>query len=155
MLHFAYGSNMHRAIMRKHAPEAQPLGVAELADHRFLITADGYASVVPARAQVVHGVLWRITQRDRAALDAWENIAADLYRAEMRPVRHAGRLHQVLVYVAGGSRVGRPKAGYMEIVIAAARHWRLPQDYIAGLEPWLPVGPVGAGTRKLADVSWT
>ena len=28
MLHFAYGSNMSPTIMRKHAPLAQPIGVA-------------------------------------------------------------------------------------------------------------------------------
>jgi hypothetical protein len=50
MLHFAYGSNMHRAVMRKHAPAAEPLGVARLAGYRFVITADGYASVEPAPA---------------------------------------------------------------------------------------------------------
>ena len=37
MLHFAYGSNMSRDVMRKHAPLAQPIGVATLADYRFLI----------------------------------------------------------------------------------------------------------------------
>ena len=35
--------------MRKHAPTAAPLGVARLAEYRFVITADGYASVEPAR----------------------------------------------------------------------------------------------------------
>ena len=76
MLHFAYGSNMHRAIMRRHAPGAAPIGVAELADHRFIITADGYASVERALGQTVHGVLWRLTPRDRVTLDGWENVAA-------------------------------------------------------------------------------
>ncbi len=43
MLHFAYGSNMHRAVMRRHAPQAEPLGAARLAGFRFVITTDGYA----------------------------------------------------------------------------------------------------------------
>ena len=92
MLHFAYGANMHRDIMRRHAAAAQPLGVAALADHRFIVTADGYASIAPALAHTVHGVLWRITPRDRVTLDAWENVAGKLYRAEILSVRHAGRL---------------------------------------------------------------
>ena len=49
MLHFAYGSNMHRAVMRKHAPTRGATRLARLADYRFVITADGYASVEPAR----------------------------------------------------------------------------------------------------------
>ena len=56
MLHFAYGANMSRAVMRKHAPGAQPIGVAVLANYRFVITADGYASVEPMRAAVLHSV---------------------------------------------------------------------------------------------------
>ena len=73
----------------RHAPAAQPVGIAALADHRFIITADGYASVAPALAHTVHGVLWRMTPRDRITLDTWENVAGKLYRAEMFPVRQA------------------------------------------------------------------
>jgi hypothetical protein len=155
MLHFAYGANMHRAIMRRHAPAAQPIGAAALADHRFIVTADGYASVAPALAHAVHGVLWRITPRDRVTLDAWENVAGKLYRAEILPVRHADRLQPALVYIARSCRTGLPKAGYMEIVVAAARAWQLPADYIADLQHWLPRRPVGAGYRKLGDIAWT
>ena len=154
-LHFAYGANMHRAIMRRHAPAAEPIGVAALADHRFIITADGYASVESTRACAVHGVLWRITPRDRIMLDAWENIAGKLYRAAILPVRHTGRLRPALVYVARPQRTGQPKAGYMELVVAAARAWQLPADYISDLQHWLPRGPVGAGSRKLGDIAWT
>jgi hypothetical protein len=154
MLHFAYGSNMHRAIMRRHAPAAEPIGAAALADHRFIITADGYASVVPALAHVVHGVLWRITPRDRVTLDAWENVTAKLYRGEILPVRHGNRLRPALVYIARPRRIGQPKAGYMELVVAAARAWQLPRDYISSLQHWLPRRPVGAGSRRLGDIAW-
>ena len=154
MLHFAYGANMHRAIMSRHAPAAVPVGAASLADHRFIVSADGYASVVPERGHTVHGVLWRIVPRDRVALDAWENIAAELYRAETVPVRCGGRLRPALIYIARGSRAGRPKAGYMELVVAAARTWALPEDYIAGLRCLLPRRPASVGRRKLGDPSW-
>jgi IS5 family transposase len=154
-LHFAYGSNMHRAVMRRHALAAEPLGVAELADHRFVITGDGYASVERAIAQTVHGVLWRITPRDRVTLDGWENVTGKLYRAETMPVRHGGRLHQALVYIARPNGEGRPKAGYMELVVAAAREWKFPEGYIQGLQHWLRAVPGAAGTRKLGDIEWT
>jgi hypothetical protein len=155
MLHFAYGANMHRDIMRRHAPAATPIGAAVLADHRFVITADGYASAVPARTHGVYGVLWRITPRDRVMLDAWENVAAKLYRAAILPVRQGAEVRPALVYIARGSRNGRPKAGYMELVIAAARAWHLPDDYISSLAQWLPRRPTGAGVRKLGDAAWT
>jgi hypothetical protein len=100
-------------------------------------------------------VLWRITPRDRVTLDAWENIAGKLYRAEILPVRHAEGLRPALVYVARPLRTGQPKAGYMELVVAAARAWHLPSDYISSLQHWLPRRPMGAGSRKLGDIAWT
>jgi len=151
MLHFAYGSNMHRALMRKHAPAATPIGVARLADYRFVITADGYASVESARARTVHGMLWRLTPRDRVTLDAWENIAGGLYRAETVPVHYDGRQRPALVYIARPRPRGQPKPGYMEIVVKAARALELPADYIASLQEWLPTRPLGAGHRKLGE----
>ena len=155
MLHFAYGSNMHRAVMRRHAPSAEPIGIASLADYRFVITADGYASVEPARTHVVHGVLWRLTPRDRVSLDAWENIAGGLYRAMTLPVLAAGRRVPVLVYLARPRGPGRPRAGYMELVLEAAHEWRLPADYITSLQRWLPAQPLGAGGRNLRAFGWT
>jgi len=151
MLHFAYGSNMHRGIMGKHAPEAVPAGTATLVDHRFLITGDGYASVEPLRAAIVHGVLWRITPRDRITLDLWESVGRGLYRAVMLPVQQSGGRRPALVYIARPSGEGRPKAGYMEIVIAAARQWRFPQSYLASLERWLPSASAPPGPRKLGE----
>jgi hypothetical protein len=155
MLHFAYGSNMHRALMRRHAPNAEPVGVASLADYRFVITADGYASVEPARTHTVYGVLWRLTPRDRVALDAWENIAGGLYTAKTLTVLGASRRVSALVYVARPRAHGRPRAGYMELVLAAARTWNLPGDYIAWLQRWLSAQPLGAGARDLKEFRWT
>jgi cation transport regulator ChaC len=154
MLHFAYGSNMDPAVMRRHAPAAVPIGVARLADHRFIITADGYASVEQARASAVHGVLWRLTARDRATLDRWESTASGQYCAAMLAVRSAGRRVAALVYV-GRRAAGRPRAGYMELVIAAARTWNLPADYITELRRWQAAWPLGAGSRNLKEFGWT
>ena len=100
-LHFSYGSNMSRAVMRKHAPGATPLGVARLADYRFLITTDGYASLEPKPEAKVYGVLWRLTSRDYVTLAAWENIAAGLYRTTMLPVQLRGYRQIALVYWPG------------------------------------------------------
>jgi cation transport regulator ChaC len=156
MLHFAYGSNMDRAVMGRHAPTAVAIGVASLPNHRFVITADGYASVVPARAQTVHGVLWRLTPRDRVTLDLWESVSSGQYRAEMLPLKLSDASRAlVLVYVGRPRAAGRPKAGYMELVLAAAQTWKLPPAYITSLQRWVPSQPRGAGSRKLKEFGWT
>jgi AIG2-like family len=156
MLHFAYGANMDRAIMGRHAPCAQPLGVASLKDHRFVITADGYASVEPARAVTVYGVVWRITPGDRIALDRWEDTASGLYGAETLQVLAAGSRRQAFVYVGRPRGYGKPRAGYMERVLAAAQAWNLPPRYVASLQHWLPAQPLHiAGSRNLKEFGWT
>jgi gamma-glutamylcyclotransferase (GGCT)/AIG2-like uncharacterized protein YtfP len=150
-LHFAYGSNMSRAVMRRHARDARPLGAAELLGYRFLITGDGFASVEPEPAQSVHGVLWRITPRDRVTLDRWEDVDGGLYRAVTLAVCGATGRVPALVYRARPRGEGRPKPGYIELVIAAAREWNLPDDYIGSLQDWSPRRSLGAGTRKIGE----
>ena len=75
-LHFAYGSNMSRILMRRHCPAAREIGTATLGGHRFVITADGYASIAAASGKTVHGVLWRLTPRDLAALNIYEGLGS-------------------------------------------------------------------------------
>jgi hypothetical protein len=148
-LHFAYGSNMSRAVMRRHAPGAEPVGVATLSNYRFLITPHGHASVASCRANTVHGVLWKITSRDRVTLAAWENIAGGLYRAAMLPVRQAGRRRLALVYLARSQTEAAPQLGYMDVVITAALEWRLPVPYIEELRSWSLRRP-----RRLRAFRW-
>jgi len=155
ILHFAYGSNMSRAAMRAHAPWAQPLGVAVLAGYRFVITSDGYASIVPQFASSVYGVLWRLTPRDRATLAAWESVAAGLYRTAILPVRREGRRMPALTYIARRRPEGRAKTGYMDVVLAAALEWELPAVYIESLRRWLPQHSAWRNSRKLKEFGWT
>ena len=47
MLHFAYGSNMSRALMHRRCPQAKALGTASISGWRFVITPDGFGSIAP------------------------------------------------------------------------------------------------------------
>lgn len=138
-LHFSYGANMDRAGMAKRCPGAAALGTAVLHSYRFVITADGYASVAAAPGERVHGVLWRLTPRDVAALRIFESLDTGLYRSVTLPVRIGGKRRPATVYV-GRRHEGKPRPGYLDQIIAAARDWNLPADYIAGLERWAASG---------------
>lgn len=140
MLYFAYGSNMSRGPMRTRCPTAKELGRAILRGYRFVIMANGFASVVPAPGAAVHGIVWRIGPRDLAALDAYEDIAGGLYRKATLPLLKDAATVNALVYLGNEKRQGRPRAAYMALVIEAARDGGLPEDYIAGLHRWLPGG---------------
>ena len=152
-LHFAYGSNMSRALMRVRCPSAKEMGTAVLDDHRFIITADGYASITPRRGAVVHGALWRLTARDLAALNAYESLDSGLYHRVKLPVRAGGRRVSALVYVARARAEGRPKAGYLDLVLAAAREQDFPDEYVRSLARWSPTRWRGARAAETGELT--
>jgi hypothetical protein len=152
MLHFAYGSNMDRPLMLRRCPTATAIGPARLDHWRFIVTRDGYASVVPAPGEAVHGVLWRLGPRDVAAVNAYESVHSGLYRRRLLGVRREGLL-RALVYVARERRTGRPKPGYQELVVAAARAWNLPEDYVGELQRWAAARLALARAPDLGEVA--
>lgn len=152
-LHFAYGSNMDRAAMARRCPTASAIGLALLEDYRFVITHDGYASVVQAAGDVVHGVLWRLMPRDVAALNAYEGVASGLYARAMLPVRFGEHRVTAMIYLGRGRIAGRPRPGYMEEVVAAACAWDLPAAYLARLARWLPSGCGAARQIEAGDIA--
>lgn len=133
MLHFAYGSNMDLAMMERRCPTARLEGRAALPGYRFMIMCEGYASVAAAPGACVYGVLWRLAARDLAALNAYERIDGGLYRAVTLPVVAERRRRAALVYVAASRARGRPRSGYLELVVAAAGAAALPPAYVREL----------------------
>ena len=124
--------------MRARCPGATALGTATLAGWRFVINPDGYGSIALRPGGVVYGVLWELTARDLAALNAYENVAGGLYLRRMLPVLHEGVREPALVYIARRQGEGTPRPGYIAIVVAAARDWGLPAPYIRSLMRWSP-----------------
>ena len=139
---------MDRPAMAKRCPQARALGVAMIDGYRFTVGAGGYASLARAPGACVHGVLWRLTPRDLAALDAYESIDTGLYRRAVLPVRYGGRTSPALLYLGRRPGQGKPKRGYLQSVIAAARDWKLPPGYIARLERCAARVRAAAGGRK-------
>jgi gamma-glutamylcyclotransferase (GGCT)/AIG2-like uncharacterized protein YtfP len=136
-LYFAYGLNMDVAGMAQRCPRSKPLGLARLPRHRFIVTTDGYASVIRDPREEVHGVLWDCTLGDIRALDKFEELASGLYVKISQPVIVTGGAKRALVYIGRSGEIGRPKPGYMETVIASAKHWALPEPYIASMNRFL------------------
>lgn len=133
-LYFAYGSNMDRDAMAKRCPGSKAVGLGRLPRHRFLITSDGYASVVRDPRRTVHGVVWDLALSDIPALDRYESLSTGLYTKISQPVVMDGGARRALVYIGRSARPGKPKPGYLEGVLAAARSWALPREYLYELE---------------------
>lgn len=135
-LYFAYGSNMNRAAMRARCPGARAVGPATLEGHRFFIGLEGWGSVRPSPGKLVHGVLWRLTPRDIAALHAYELLHKGLYDVRWRPVLQGTRRVPAMIYLLRRRVAGRARPGYAELCAAAARSWHLPERYVRSLERW-------------------
>ena len=135
-LYFAYGSNMNRAAMRCRRAGARAVGPARLERYRFFVGIDGWGSVKPSAGDTVHGVLWRLTPRDLAALHAYELLHQGLYDVRHLPVRFGARRRTVMIYLLRRRSAGRPKPGYVEMIAASARAWNLPEPYIRSVERW-------------------
>jgi len=166
-LYFAYGLNMDVAGMAQRCPRSKALGLARLPRHRFIVTTDGYASVIRDPRETVHGVLWDCALGDIRTLDKFEELASGLYIKINQPVVVEGGAKRALVYVGRSITVGRPRPGYLESVVASARSWALPETYLAAMNRFLskpiqdgkplvpepseplPAGPV-AGVRPRA-----
>jgi len=129
-LYFAYGSNMDRVHMARLCPHAEPIGIASLRSYKYVMAASGFATVIPWPGSFVHGVLWKVGPKEVAALDRYEDIAGGLYRAVQLPIKYNDRLLRALVYLANGDKTGITPPGYTEKIIAAAKDWNLPPDYI-------------------------
>ena len=104
--------------------------------YRFFIGVDGWGSVRAAPGSRVYGVLWRLGPRDIAALHAYELLHAGLYNVRHLGVRRGARRVTAMIYLLRRKAAGRPKPGYVEMIAAAARGWKLPERYIRSVERW-------------------
>jgi cation transport regulator ChaC len=152
-LHFAYGSNMSRPLMQRRCPGAQAIGTARLAGWRFLITPEGFGSIERRPGALVLGVVWRLTPRDLAALNAYESLDSGLYVRRVIPVRHGARRMPALTYVGPRGGEGTPRPGYIAIVVDAARDWKFPESYIRALARWSPSAWRGARSKDTGDLA--
>lgn len=117
-------------------PGAVLLGLGSIRGHEFRINRDGVATIVPSN-RTVCGVMWNITSDHEASLDEYEGVAFGFYSKERLRVWLPDRGSVAcLVYVAANSQAGRPRPGYLELIIAAASAHGLPPAYVAELGGW-------------------
>jgi hypothetical protein len=78
-------------------------------------------------------VLWRLTARDLAAINAYESVDSGLYVRRRLAVRCGDTQAMALVYITRRQGSGTPRPGYVELVVDAAREWELPEPYVRSL----------------------
>jgi gamma-glutamylcyclotransferase (GGCT)/AIG2-like uncharacterized protein YtfP len=156
-LYFAYGANMDVTAMAKRCPSSQPIGLARLPRHRWIISTDGYANVVRDARREVHGMLWELALSDVPVLDRFEDVPR-LYRKVNQPVISTAGIRRALVYVGRAGEAGRPRLGYLDDVVNAAVAAGLPAASIAEMRRFGDVRPGIAAPATAAKAQkwvWT
>jgi gamma-glutamylcyclotransferase (GGCT)/AIG2-like uncharacterized protein YtfP len=156
-LYFAYGANMDLAGMARRCPSSTPVGLARLPRHRWIVSADGYANVVRDPRREVQGMLWDLALSDVPALDRFEDVPR-LYRKVTQPVITAKGIRRALVYVGRSAETGRPRPGYLDVVLAAAASAGLAPAQIAAMKAYGDVRPAMRPTATAAKTErwvWT
>jgi hypothetical protein len=134
--------------MRDRCPSSRFVGIANLPDHKLAFTRRsvnrgcGVADVVAEEGARVWGVVYEIADDDIGKLDASEGFSEG--RKKNSYVRHGCQVHlggleqrplTVSTYFGNPQpNPPLPNATYKNLIIAGARHWRLPEDYIQRLE---------------------
>jgi hypothetical protein len=81
------------------------------------------------------GVLTRLHMADEKTFDRREGVVSGCYRREfLKAVRDDGTRERALVYVANGPDEGAPRPGYLQRILAGARHHDLPAAAITEVE---------------------
>ena len=153
-LHFAYGSNMSRALMGARCRGAEAVGIAVLSGWRFVINPEGFGSIAPRPGGRVHGVLWRLSARDLAAINAYESVDSGLYLRRRLPVRCG----DVQAMALGWWRLiaaGRPARAAIASTSATARPMslRCPAASVLRYCPRLSAPKASARWRRSAAMS--
>lgn len=130
---FAYGSNLDRAAMAARCPAARPVGLARLERHRLAIMREGYLTAVHDPRRAVHGLLWDVPFADLPALDRYEEMAGGLYVKRLLSLAGEGGAKRALVYLGSNAGPGRPRPGYLDAVLSAAREAGLPAGALADI----------------------
>ncbi len=162
MFLFAYASNLNPDQMRERAPSHRRVGLAVLRDYRMAFPRysqlwdGGVAGPQLAHGEELWGMLFQVTEHDLGRLDAYEGFRAtgdphNEYERQQEFVElvrcddgSVPRRVRAWIYFARPSNPQPPSRRYLESIIAGARAFQLPEDYVTRLA----VTPVGDGTTS-------
>jgi gamma-glutamylcyclotransferase len=129
-LYFAYGSNMWRKQMGDRCPDHRLVGFGVLKGYRWIISARGYANIASSAFDVVHGVVYELSDVDEKMLDRSEGVDSGSYRKEFLMVEVDESLRTCLVYVDPIEDEGLPGEEYIRRINDGIKDAGLPAEYV-------------------------
>jgi gamma-glutamylcyclotransferase (GGCT)/AIG2-like uncharacterized protein YtfP len=151
MLYFAFGSNLSWKEMRRKCPHARMACLATLREHTFNFwvtsrdSVGGEMDIQGKKGQKVWGVVYHIDELEVGRLDQGEGFDPgsphEIYeRVELMVYDDDRDKSPLTIWTYRGTKQAerkkgnRPTAQYLKLIVEGAKHWRLPQEYVASLE---------------------
>ncbi len=131
--YFAYGSNLDECQMAERCPGAEVVSPGWLAG--FRLTFSGYsglwqgavATIVPSPPNVVPGLIWSVTARDKKALDDYEDYPTLYQRMVVDVIDAARSTVSAFTYFIPKRNISPapPSRHYVDVLSAAYAKWDL------------------------------
>jgi len=146
MLHFGYGSNLSiKAVHEELNPNAKYVMKAFLPNFEVSWPMwskeeqSGYSGIMEAPGELVHGVLYEMTEQELIAMDNLEDCYKGDYKRETFLVLgEDGQWHEAELYrVIDPQGPFPPARSYVEIMLEGARELQLEPEYIKKVEGFL------------------
>ena len=143
MLHFGYGSNLSTDFVTKELIQnAKFVMKAYLPNFevRFPFWSPekqaGYSGIMEAPGELVHGVVYEVTEQELITLDNMEGVYKDRYkRMTYQVLGEDGQFHLADLYrVIDPKGPFQPERNYVDIMIKGARDLGLDPEYIKKIE---------------------
>ena len=146
MLHFGYGSNLSiKSVQEDLNPNAKYVMKGFLPNYEVSwpmwseTEQSGYSGIMEAPGDMVHGVLYEMTEQELIAMDNLEDCYKGDYRRETFLVLgEDGKWYEAELYrVIDPQGPFRPARSYVEIMLEGARELGLDSEYIKKVEGFL------------------
>jgi len=133
---FAYGSNLDYAQMKRRCPSARPIGAGLITGYRLAFVGfsrhwgGAVATVIPDLDSFVVGMVYAISFRDLAVLDACEG-APHVYRRDPALVQMLGSEEEISADCYSlDRRYGFPSTEYVDTIRRGFRRWGFDPDML-------------------------
>jgi len=133
---FAFDLLMREDRIREYCPSARLVTAARLLSRQWIVNQDGVATIMPRRGAVVHGVVWRITEREQADIETHLGVpgAVDRFGALARGPQE--EMIATELYASGKHRFGVADTLDIPQLIIIGRELGFPEAYIGELATW-------------------
>lgn len=141
MPYFAYCTLLDEAEMQRFVPTARRGTVGQISGQRVVFERHGSGvetggcNLSPAEGQTIYGVLYDLTDKEFAQLDAISGVDRGFYeRFTVQVMTDAGEISAETYVISNPGGPFQPTAGYVRPILAGARDLGLPKDYISTLD---------------------